>query len=399
MLRKQKKHLSFHTPGHKRRGADITELSYSDNLASPAGVIARAEEYIAQKAGAARAFLITDGSTCGVHALLYALALAGGKTVAYSEFSHASVKSGCKLASLEAIEIPVKEEKGIPLQPTAKQMEQALLKADALLLTSPDYYGNFPDLAAARALCNRLGKLLLIDGAHGSHLRFGERYAGRYADIWIDGVHKSMPALTQGAAAFACTLGWAEFLQQALALFRTTSPSYPIMASVEHCYTIAQNDKIEKHAQALKERIGAYPNADWSKLLVPFGEYAEDAQNYLQARGIYPEFNDGNYLMFYLSPCTKKGDLKKLEKHLKKLPRAEVRTEPVCYGEKGRKTEWISLQESAGKVCAKECGLFPPCIPLLRKGETISKSKLNRLAKAASAFGLKEGKILVYSEA
>ena len=79
MLRKQKKHLSFHTPGHKRRGADITELSYSDNLASPAGVIARAEEYIAQKAGAARAFLITDGSTCGVHALLYALALAGDR--------------------------------------------------------------------------------------------------------------------------------------------------------------------------------------------------------------------------------------------------------------------------------------------------------------------------------
>ena len=39
----RRRHISFHTPGHKKRGADITELSYSDNLSAPAGVIAAAQ--------------------------------------------------------------------------------------------------------------------------------------------------------------------------------------------------------------------------------------------------------------------------------------------------------------------------------------------------------------------
>ena len=78
MLRAQKRpHISFHTPGHKRAGADITELPYSDNLLSPCGVIARAEEDVARIAGAERAFLLTDGSTSGVHAMLLALREAG----------------------------------------------------------------------------------------------------------------------------------------------------------------------------------------------------------------------------------------------------------------------------------------------------------------------------------
>ena len=38
-----KEHISFHTPGHKANGPDITELSYSDNLACPRGCIAEAE--------------------------------------------------------------------------------------------------------------------------------------------------------------------------------------------------------------------------------------------------------------------------------------------------------------------------------------------------------------------
>ncbi len=93
MLRKQKKHLSFHTPGHKRAGADITELSYSDNLASPRGVIAQAEREIARILGAEKSYILTDGSTCGVHAMLYALKAAGASSVAYSAASHASVKT------------------------------------------------------------------------------------------------------------------------------------------------------------------------------------------------------------------------------------------------------------------------------------------------------------------
>ena len=182
MLSGQGKHLSFHTPGHKRRGADITELSYSDNLFSPHGVIKAAEEEIAERLGAYRTFFLTDGSTAGVHAMLYALREKGVKRVALSPYSHPSVAGGCKILNMEPVFIPVALKAGIPAQPQREETEKALKDADALLLTSPDYYGFFPDLSYFRELTRRERKPLVIDGAHGSHLHFEARYAGNFAE-------------------------------------------------------------------------------------------------------------------------------------------------------------------------------------------------------------------------
>ena len=325
MLRKQKKHISFHTPGHKRAGADITELSYSDCLASPTGVLARAEADIAGILGAARSFLLTDGSTSGVFSMLYALRAAGKKSLAVPVFSHPSVWHACEVLGLKTVPISQKTAFGIPVQPTETAVAAALEGADALLLTSPDYYGNFPDLTAMRALCKWADKPLLLDGAHGSHLHGDPNlYAGVYADLWVDGVHKSLPAMTQGAVVSAKSEEWGKLLHEGVLRFRTTSPSYPIMASVEYAVKYPRSEAVERASVAFKRRHGCLENADWSKILVPFGEECDRAQEYLEAHGVYPEFNDGNYLMFYLSPCTKARELKKLARALEKLSRGTV---------------------------------------------------------------------------
>ena len=323
MLKEQTKHLSFHTPGHKRAGDDITELSYSDCLLSPSGVILEAEKDVAEILGAKRSFLLTDGSTSGVHSMLWALKLAGKKSIAVPEYSHRSVYTGCELAGLNIVKIPQKRVHGMPVQPGADEIQAAMKGADALLLTSPDYYGFFPPLESAREICK--DKPLLIDGAHGAHLHGTDRHAGRFADLWVDGVHKSLPALTQGAVVSAKTEEWATNLRSGVRVFRTTSPSYPIMASVEAAVKYPRNERIERAAERCKAQLGAVDNPDWSKILIAFGEYADGAQEYLERRKVYPEFNDGNYLMFYLSPCTKERDLKKLARLLKDLPRGEVK--------------------------------------------------------------------------
>ena len=62
--RAEKEHMSFHTPGHKINGFDITELSYSDNLSCPKGCILEAERDVAEILGAEKSFILTDGSTC-----------------------------------------------------------------------------------------------------------------------------------------------------------------------------------------------------------------------------------------------------------------------------------------------------------------------------------------------
>ena len=398
MLRAQKKpHLSFHTPGHKRAGADITELSYSDNLLSPRGVIARAEEDVAHIAGAERAFLLTDGSTSGVHAMLLALREAGITRVAYPAFSHKSVKDACYLFGLEGVEI-ASFHTPYPRQPSLEAIKAALEGAEALLLTSPDYYGNFPPLQETARLCKEQHKPLLLDGAHGAHLHGTEKYAGKFAQMWVDGAHKSLPALTQGAAVFAGDKFWAEKLASAVVRCRTTSPSYPILASVEYAYKYPRNLPLERAADALKRELGAEDNADWTKLLVPFGTECARAEAFLEARGVFPEFNDGNFLMFYLSPCTKLRELKRLKSLLKKLPRGEVGSPAPEAGERGARTAWVPLDKAEGRLCAAECGLFPPCVPLVLAGERVSKEAAERLLSANSTFGLKEGNILVFEE-
>jgi len=397
MLHMQKKrHISFHTPGHKRAGADITELSYSDNLLSPHGVIARAQEDAARILGASRSFFLTDGSTCGVHAMLYALKQAGVKRVAYGAYSHKSVKEGCSFLGLEGVEL---EADDFPFQPSREELARGVAQADALLLTSPDYYGFFPDLTYAKELCAQVGKPLVIDGAHGAHLHFSKRYAGNFACMWVDGAHKSLPALTQGAVVSAKDELWAERLNEAVDVFRTTSPSYPVVASVEYAVKYPENKRIEGVATELKRELGAYPNEDWSKILIGFGEHCDAVQRYLESRGVYPEFNDGNFLMFYLSPCTKVRHLNKLKRLLKRLPRGSVQTaeaERAACAEGG--VELLPLEKSAGRVCARECGMFPPCLPLIRRGEVITERKIGRLMRASGVYGLWGGKIYVFSE-
>ena len=103
---------------------------------------------------------------------------------------------------------------------------------------------------------------------------------------------------TQGAVVSAKSVRFSGLLAESVKLFRTSSPSYPIMASVEYAVKYPRNEKIEHAAEALKARVGAYPNGDWTKLLVPFGTQADAAQRALESRGVYAEFNDGNYLCF-----------------------------------------------------------------------------------------------------
>ncbi len=323
MLKGQKKHLSFHTPGHKRAGADITELSYSDNLFSPSGVIARAEEDVAHILGAKRSFLLTDGSTSGVHAMLYTLRSRGVHTVAYPAFSHPCVERGCKILGIKSHPIPQKSQNGLYFPPDLEEIGRAAERADALLLTSPDYYGFFAPLEGAKDICKKKNIPLVVDGAHGGHLHFSSVYHGNFADMWVDGVHKSLPAMTQGAVVSSKTEEWAEALREGVRAFRTTSPSYPIMASVEYAVKYPRNERLERAAEEFKQRVGAIKNDDWTKVVVPFGRYAHKARISLEKKGIYPEFDDGNYLLFYLSPCTREKDLKTLGRALRSLRREE----------------------------------------------------------------------------
>ncbi len=395
------RHISLHTPGHKVGKWDITELPFSDNLSAPRGCIARAQADIARILGAYAAYILTDGSTAGVLSMLFTAQKRGVKRLGILEKSHKSVYNGCALFGITPVLLSTPEERGIPLPFDEGNLGD--LDVDALFLTSPDYYGNIPRLQAIRAWCDERKKLLLIDGAHGGHLHFvRELYAGTYADLWVDGVHKSLPSLTQGAVVCARTQSLAETLWEGVNIFRTTSPSYPIMASVEYAVKYGRNEWLETQVAAWKTREKRlYNNADWTKLCLFFGKSAQAAWQTLLSEGIYAEFCDGNVVTCYLSPVMGKTAFLRLKKRLKALfeqyPYEEIQRTPTplvlqTTGEK----EWVDLARAEGRICAENCGLFPPCTPLILRGERVEREKIERLVRADDVFGVKEGKIAVF---
>ncbi len=407
MLAAAPRHLSFHTPGHKEGKWDITELSFSDNLANPTGVLKEAQADVAKILGAARSFLLTDGSTCGVLSMLYA---AKPAKLVFSAAAHKSVYNACRLLGIEQIVLDVEYRGGIPQQPTPSAIASALQNAGmgagkgtaAVLLTSPDYYGNVADHAAVRRICEESGALLLCDGAHGGHLHGTPLHAGAWCDLWVDGVHKSLPAFTQGAVVSARTEPLGARLAAAVDVFRTTSPSYPILAGVEYAVKYPRNLRLEKAAEEFKCRFHAYENADWTKIVLSYGKNAAKVAAALEGAGIYPEFCDGGNILFYLSPAQPLAQLKKLVSALQPFEglRAGGQNEapmPVYRaGKRTGKTEWVPLKDALGRTCARDAGLFPPCLPVICAGQRIEKEHIQRLSGATGVYGIEEGRIAVY---
>lgn len=424
----------FHVPGHKARGDfkskfpvaayDITELSYSDNLACPQNIIAAAQKDLAEIVGAKRSYILTDGSSAGVLASVCAAAKRGGKIIVPRN-SHLSVWNACKLWGLEPVIVQGKEEEGLMTHPDPALIEELVtndVTISCMVVTSPDYYGRVAPLKEYAEILHRNGRYLIVDGAHGAHLCFEEGregHASNYADIWVDGAHKTLPTLTQGALVSANCAELIPSLEEHLLTFRTTSPSYPIMVSVEYGFKYPKNNpKILEAAKsavaAFRETcpVGLLPVDDWTKVVADFstvGVSADKACKFLEKKGIYSELSDGRYVLFYCSPQTAPADLKALHSALtavvnnKKLkgtykPRMCVpsgdRTYSFQYAIK-RTRELIPLENAIGRMCAVNAGVAPPCTAVLAAGEIVSKQAAEILLSASTTFGLVDGKIWV----
>ena len=164
----------MHMPGHKGQdipygnrltGWDVTELDGTDNLANPAGVIAVTEGAYRDAYGARASMLLVGGSTAGL--LTMSLALGRGRRVLLGRDSHKSALSALALADHQArFLLPeVNPTEGLAGMLTPRQVEEALQAqpADAVLLTSPNYYGFCADVEGIADVAHAYGALLLVD--------------------------------------------------------------------------------------------------------------------------------------------------------------------------------------------------------------------------------------------
>lgn len=224
-------------------------------------------------------------------------------------------------------------------------------------------------------------------------------------------------------------------------MFRTTSPSYPVMASVEYGVKyFANNPQVYKNAKSAAENFKNslkgftfYPSDDWCKIAVdfqPLGISAESVTEYLESENIHAEMCDGRYILFYISPLTTAESLQKLADVLRNLKKSNVcvpchsersrgipREKQTLFGESfgygcacaqgdavtrgcsylqavSQPWEYAALDDAAGRVCAENAGLTPPCTPLITAGEIFTREAVEIL-KRGSAFGVTDGKVKV----
>lgn len=421
-----KKYLSaspvrFHMPGHKggkflnnNCKKDVTELSFIGNERA----VRLAEEDCAKILGAPHLRFLTDGATSGILASVHAVKDFGKKLI-INRTAHKSVYNAVKLLGIEPIIIGENFIDGLPSMVTVEEVENALNSNNDIigaLLTYPDYYGRTFDIEGISKALKKANKIFIVDNAHGNHYAFyGENvYAGKFADIWIDGVHKTNLTLNQGAI-ICCRQEFNNSVDESVDIFSTTSPSYPILSSIEYgikySYERGERDfsRLNRSLEKIKEElhglgISTLKSKDFLKLCVDIEGSMLDislAEKLLEENGIFAELIGSRYILFMFSAKTKERELKKIPKVLKKLKPKEI-FKGQTYIKPQRvisyldavngETEYVTVKDAVGRVCAENFGIFPPCYPVCTAGEIINKEAI-KLIEGKEIFGVRDNKI------
>ncbi|MEN6325024.1 MAG: aminotransferase class I/II-fold pyridoxal phosphate-dependent enzyme [Syntrophomonas sp.] len=426
--------LRLHMPGHvggrgipapelKAMAAlDVTEVPGLDDLHLPGTVIQEAAFLMAEAYGARESFFLVNGATSGIHALFMSLQPASAK-VLLPRNAHRSFFGGMVLAATSPVYIPCQLDPvlGTALSVASEDIADLLAlnpDAQAVFITSPSYYGSCCDIISIAKAARVANTLLLVDEAHGGHFPFHRDYprpalqAG--ADAVVNGLHKTLPVLNQGA----CLHLGGNFPDRdrvfaAYSLLTTTSPSYPILASLDLARQLMQEsgetwldkalhlaDEYRKkinnlqglhcYGEAEMQQIPGVKEVDPLKLIImPEGlriNGIELAQILRESYKIEVEAADKRFILAMMSMFHEREDWERLYQSLKDTagqyaggregelkpelpPKPQLKFNPREAFFAASKT--VRLQDSRGLIAAEMVAPYPPGVPCLLPGELI----------------------------
>lgn len=432
------KPVSFHMPGHKgsalyRRfgyGAflerfmdcDITEIPGADNLFQTEGILKETQERYAKLYDVDRSYLLINGTSGGILASILASVPEGGKLV-MARNCHKSVFNALTLGNIQPVYAypEMIREHGILGEVTAGEIERTLLEhpdAAAVILPSPNYYGICSDIQAIARIVHRHGKILIVDQAHGAHLKWLSKKenggAGPVcaeeaaADLVINSIHKTLASFTQSAVLNLNSDRVDRYvLEDKLQAVQSTSPSYLLMASLDISARL-----LEEHEAVLMKEwnenlrffyeeaktipgirlIEGMDNLDASKININtagLGISAAELENKLMERDIFSELTTGNILMLMTGIGNRRSDFERLLAALKEIGQeGPCPNAPAAGGNGGRmpakaelfpvpkEKERIPLEEAEGRICASSIIPYPPGIPLICPGEKMTEEDI-----------------------
>lgn len=446
ILRKQveeltKKTIPMHMPGHKRRIMpsdvlpykwDITEIDGADDLHSADGILKQAMDRASRLWGSGRTWFLVGGSTCGLLASIRAAAPFGSEVIV-ARNCHRSVYHAAELGGYYVHWIIPDEDRNfdVCLGIMAEQVKESLRRypdSAAVIITSPTYEGVVSEVGKIAEACHKTGIPLVVDEAHGAH--FGLFEEGGFpdsavscgADLVVQSVHKTLPSLTQTALLhLQGDLVSGTEVERQLAVFETSSPSYPLMISIDSCVGLLREDGrmlfaewkagldhfYDRVSELRHIRVwdtepwqGKSRNAvvrDRGKILINFrqaGLSGAQAAGILRDKyGIEAEMSCGYNVLAMTSCGDSQAYLDILADALEDMDRnvpdgedgmsrtshariPEVHTDCTILKAVGVPYEELPLEECEGKVCGEYLYVYPPGIPILAPGEFIKAEHL-----------------------
>ena len=224
----KKNAVSFHMPGHKGGdiiakhgygefldnilGCDITEIKGADNLFQPESIIKETMEAYKKLYDVKYTNLLVNGSSCGLVASVLATCQRGYKLI-MARNSHKSIFNAVKLGDIKPVYArpELLEEYGILGEISKDEIKRLIDEnpdAKAVILPSPNYYGICSDIKEIAKHVHDAGMLLIVDQAHGAHLKFYDKNKAAEnlgADIVVNSTHKTLLSFTESAIINVCS--------------------------------------------------------------------------------------------------------------------------------------------------------------------------------------------------
>ncbi|GKU77118.1 aminotransferase class I/II-fold pyridoxal phosphate-dependent enzyme [Paenibacillus sp. L3-i20] len=430
---------------------DLTEISSTDDLHHPEGPIKEAQRLAAKCFGSDDTYFLVGGSTSGNLALLLTVCKPG-ETIIVQRNVHKSIINGLKLAGAKAVFLTpqIDESSGLATIPSLEQVCDALLlypEAKAVFLTNPNYYGISIKLDHYVEAVHRIGIPLLVDEAHGAHYglhpELPESALAAGADAVVQSTHKTLPALTMGAMLHVQGNRLdTEELRQSLAMIQSSSPSFPIMASLDISRAMVQALGFEMFQPALDAvhsfkrwvndenmiisvmRWGEASTVTGLRQLDPLRVLLYDQSGQLsgfellkelEQYGCWAEMADSRYVVLVMGVHTNDSEIEKLkvavvsihnkyknnynivDSHQKnsKLTVTTISLNdkiaigaPVSFSRRNIDDSEIvirKLRECEGLHSAQMIVPYPPGIPLLYPGEKLTTEIIDQIENLASA--------------
>lgn len=414
--------LRAHMPGHKGKAfddrifmkdiycADITEVYGADSLFEADGIIRESEENMSLLYNTAGTAYSASGSTLCIQAMLAVMKEEGRRIVAVRNV-HRSFLNAAALLDLDIKWILPEYDGGILSGSVSlREIDKALAECEGrgcLFITSPDYTGRIADIRSISEICRKRGARLLVDNAHGAHLAFFEKNMHPIAlgaDLCCDSAHKMLPALTGAAMLHTSRAEYAGKLKYYMGLFASTSPSYPVLASLDLCTDYIENHIradisdnlrfIDNFRKAFSGRF-SFGEGDPFHILIKAGESGIDGRELdgkLRAAGVVSEYSDSFLVLLLMSPINREADYRRLADSLDKAYRSckkgNIIKQTVCPEKLPEKvmsireavfspSEYIPVDDALGRICAAPSVPCPPAVPVVASGERISGECIN----------------------